>query len=208
MILLIQGRSHTPAINVIRNSQRQPIKNATNAYTRVRNSCAPSAREHSHRRGTSRSICLNNIQRPTTSVRTAPSISPLESTLEAHLQKDHSKDLTANKHRICVRKKARKVMLEKDRAESRKIATDQSDGTMKYDPALQYGCIVCRKRFHDYANMCRHRRLAHDREPASQNMPWLKFDEGLFNDGDDLSDTDSQLNGENRMPYRHTLQRY
>ena len=120
----------------------------------------------------------------------------LESTLEAHLQKDHTKDLTANKHRICVRKKARKVMLEKDRAESRKIATDQSDGTVKYDPALQYGCIVCRKRFHDYANMCRHRRLAHDREPASQNMPWLKFDEGLFNDGDDLSDTDSQLNGE------------
>ena len=28
---------------------------------------------------------------------------------------------------------------------------------------FHFACTVCRKRFHDYANMCRHRRLAHHR---------------------------------------------
>ena len=47
---------------------------------------------------------------------------------------------------------------ESDRAESMRIAAARPS-----DLGFHFACTVCRKRFHDYANMCRHRRLAHHR---------------------------------------------
>ncbi len=48
-----------------------------------------------------------------------------------------------------------RVDLEKDREESMRLA--------ECKPGYKFACTVCRKRFHDYPNMCRHRRLAHQR---------------------------------------------
>ena len=45
--------------------------------------------------------------------------------------------------------------MEKDREESMRLA--------ECKPGCKFACTVCKKRFHDYANMCRHRRLAHQR---------------------------------------------
>ncbi len=45
--------------------------------------------------------------------------------------------------------------MEKDREESMRLAESK--------PGYKFACTVCKKRFHDYANMCRHRRLAHQR---------------------------------------------
>ena len=45
--------------------------------------------------------------------------------------------------------------MEKDREESMRLA--------ECKPGYKFACTVCKKRFHDYANMCRHRRLAHQR---------------------------------------------
>lgn len=116
-----------------------------------------------------------------------------ESVLAGHLQKVHSKDIEANHQKICARKKAHKVSLEKDRAESRRLASDHS----KSDPSLQFACTICRKRFRDYSNMCRHRRLAHEREAASLELRWGNSEEGTLADGDGyFSDTDSQQDGE------------
>ena len=48
-----------------------------------------------------------------------------------------------------------RVDMEKDREESMRLA--------ECKPGYKFACTVCKKRFHDYANMCRHRRLAHQR---------------------------------------------
>lgn len=115
-----------------------------------------------------------------------------ETILASHLHKAHSKDIEANHQKICARKKARKVSLEKDRAESRRLASDQAESHSKCDPSLQFACTVCRKRFRDYSNMCRHRRLAHEREANNLESQWGNSDEGAFNDGDEyFSDSDS-----------------
>lgn len=115
-----------------------------------------------------------------------------ETVLASHLSKAHSKDIEANHLKICARKKARKVSLEKDRAESRRLASDQAESHSKSDPSLQFACTICRKRFRDYSNMCRHRRLAHEREASNLESQWGNSDEGAFNDGDEyFSDSDS-----------------
>lgn len=115
-----------------------------------------------------------------------------ETILANHLHKAHNKDIESNHLKICARKKARKVSLEKDRAESRRLASDQAESHSKCDPSLQFACTICRKRFRDYSNMCRHRRLAHEREASNLESQWGNSDEGAFNDGDEyFSDSDS-----------------
>lgn len=122
-----------------------------------------------------------------------------ESILASHLQKVHSKDVGANHEKICARRKAHKVSLERDRAESRRLASSQAEGhrSESSDPSLQFACTVCRKRFRDYSNMCRHRRLAHEREASQLESQWGHLDDGILNDGGGcFSDTDSQPDGD------------
>jgi len=54
-----------------------------------------------------------------------------------------------------ARRDARCAALEADRAESRRL------GAAAATVPDQFACTVCCKNFADYANMCRHRRLAH-----------------------------------------------
>ena len=51
--------------------------------------------------------------------------------------------------------------LESDRAESMRLAIQR--GLTQSKPQFRFACTVCKKKFLDYANMCRHRRLAHQR---------------------------------------------
>lgn len=53
--------------------------------------------------------------------------------------------------------------MEQDMAESMRLAEQR--------PGFKYACTVCKKRFHDYANMCRHRRLAHQRHLLISKRP-------------------------------------
>ena len=57
------------------------------------------------------------------------------------------------------------VNAETDRKESMRIAAAKPS-----DLGFLFACTVCRKRFQDYANMCRHRRLAHQRSPGGLSL--------------------------------------
>jgi len=57
------------------------------------------------------------------------------------------------------RRDARCAALEADRAESRRLGASVTTTTASSGD--QFACTICCKYFTDYANMCRHRRLAH-----------------------------------------------
>ena len=60
------------------------------------------------------------------------------------------------------RRDARCAALEADRAESRRLGASGSAATATAAVVSdQFACTICCKNFTDYANMCRHRRLAH-----------------------------------------------
>lgn len=78
--------------------------------------------------------------------------------LSVHLRRAHpGADLDANRRHAGARRDARCAALEADRAESRRLGAAAS-ATSAGD---QFACTICCKNFADYANMCRHRRLAH-----------------------------------------------
>ena len=78
--------------------------------------------------------------------------------LSVHLRRAHpGADLDANRRHAGDRRDARCAALEADRAESRRLGAAASAATA----ADQFACTICCKNFADYANMCRHRRLAH-----------------------------------------------
>jgi KRAB domain-containing zinc finger protein len=54
------------------------------------------------------------------------------------------------------------VDTESDKAESMRLAYQRSATCSK--PSMKYACTVCRKQFHDYSNMCRHRSMAHHQQ--------------------------------------------
>ena len=65
--------------------------------------------------------------------------------------------------------------MEKDREESMRLA--------ECKPGFKFACTVCKKRFHDYANMCRHRRLAHQRHLLSSKKPKMCDNKDAPSDG-------------------------
>lgn len=67
-------------------------------------------------------------------------------------------DLDTNRRHAGKRRDARCAALEADRAESRRLGGAATTATTT---AHQFACTICCKHFADYANMCRHRRLAH-----------------------------------------------
>ncbi len=71
------------------------------------------------------------------------------------LQESHSKSLETNSSDLSIKKEALRFDTELDMMESIRIAAH------KKVPGPKFACTVCRKRFHEYSNMCRHRRLAH-----------------------------------------------
>ena len=78
-----------------------------------------------------------------------------ESALVDHLQGDHDgEDISSNSRQLEARREATTVNLETDRVKSMQLASTLD---------AKYACTICCKQFHDYANMCRHRRLAHHR---------------------------------------------
>jgi len=78
--------------------------------------------------------------------------------LSVHLRRAHpGADLDANRRHEGARRDARCAALEADRAESRRLGAAASAAAA----GDQFACTVCCKNFADYANMCRHRRLAH-----------------------------------------------
>ena len=78
--------------------------------------------------------------------------------LSMHLRRAHpGADLDANRRHAGARRDARCAALEADRAESRRLGAAASAAAA----ADQFACTICCKNFTDYANMCRHRRLAH-----------------------------------------------
>lgn len=94
--------------------------------------------------------------------------------LSVHLRRAHpGADLDANRRRAGARRDARCAALEADRAESRRLgaaaaAAANVAATTAAAPTAaapgagdQFACTICCKNFADYANMCRHRRLAH-----------------------------------------------
>ena len=100
------------------------------------------------------------------------------------------------------------MLLERDRAESRRLALEEMQN--KNRPNAQnvtapeeetYACTACRKVFQNYSNMCRHRRLAHYRDGTEQ--PWNKleemFDESYFDDENNLKE-DEVPNGGTGKP--------
>ena len=74
--------------------------------------------------------------------------------LEEHLG-SHGNDVRQNWKAVSMQRGTHRANLELDRAESMKLATVKS--------GAKFACTICRKLFDDYANMCRHRRLAHQR---------------------------------------------
>jgi len=70
-------------------------------------------------------------------------------------------DLDANRRHAGARRDARCAALEADRAESRRLGATAAAVATAATPGDQFACTVCCKNFTDYANMCRHRRLAH-----------------------------------------------
>ena len=68
----------------------------------------------------------------------------------------HNESIESNEAERHRRRDAFKVDMEQDRIESMKLAEQKTQG-------IKFACTVCKKRFLDYANMCRHRRLAHQR---------------------------------------------
>jgi len=88
-----------------------------------------------------------------------------DSQLSVHLRRVHpGVDLDANRRQAGIQRDARSAALEADRAESRRLADVAAGGTPDAASAstvVQFACTVCNKSFADYANMCRHRRLAH-----------------------------------------------
>lgn len=89
-----------------------------------------------------------------------------DSQLSVHLRRVHPGcDLEANRRRASVQRFAKSAALEADRAESKRLAAEAVDGSVTSPAAMTttttFACTVCRKSFSDYANMCRHRRLAH-----------------------------------------------
>lgn len=78
--------------------------------------------------------------------------------LSVHLRRAHpGSDLDANRRHAGNRRDARCAALEADRAESRRLGAAGSAASA----GDQFACTICCKNFADYANMCRHRRLAH-----------------------------------------------
>lgn len=78
--------------------------------------------------------------------------------LSVHLRRTHpGADLDANRRHEGTRRDARCAALQADRAESRRLGAAASAAST----GDQFACTVCCKNFADYANMCRHRRLAH-----------------------------------------------
>ena len=81
-----------------------------------------------------------------------------DSQLSVHLRRAHpGADLDANRRHAGARRDARCAALEADRAESRRLGATAAAATV----SDQFACTICCKNFADYANMCRHRRLAH-----------------------------------------------
>ena len=80
--------------------------------------------------------------------------------LEQHLEASDHKEHKKSGHEQLQKKKGKKVD-KKDKAESMRIAAEAGQ------PAM-YGCTECGKLFEDYSNMCRHRKLSHQR---SQIIP-------------------------------------
>ena len=81
-----------------------------------------------------------------------------DSQLSVHLRRAHpGADLDSNRRHAGARRDARCAALEADRAESRRLGAAAS----AVNTGDQFACTVCSKNFADYANMCRHRRLAH-----------------------------------------------
>ena len=68
----------------------------------------------------------------------------------------HDETLRSNEAEGNRRRDAFRVDMEMDRIESMRLAEQKT-------PGFKFACTVCKKHFHDYANMCRHRRLAHQR---------------------------------------------
>ena len=74
--------------------------------------------------------------------------------LEEHLG-SHGNGVRQNWKAVSMQRGTHRANLELDRAESMKLATVKT--------GAKFACTICRKLFDDYANMCRHRRLAHQR---------------------------------------------
>ena len=87
--------------------------------------------------------------------------------LSVHLRRAHpGADLDANRRHAGARRDARCAALEADRAESRRLGATATPGSTTVGGSgggggEQFACTICCKNFADYANMCRHRRLAH-----------------------------------------------
>ena len=82
--------------------------------------------------------------------------------LVQHLEAQHNKRLFDNKTEL-TNKSDRIEAIDPvlDRAESMRLASKHSKA--RTDDAFKYACTVCKKRYVDYTDMCRHRRLAHMR---------------------------------------------
>ena len=78
--------------------------------------------------------------------------------LDAHLQVSHEQTANTNMLESMRRKHAFHVDPESDRRESIRLAANKSPGLQKF------ACTVCKKWFDDYPNMCRHRKLAHQKQ--------------------------------------------
>lgn len=103
--------------------------------------------------------------------------------LVEHLDLVHpGEDFTTNNKELSMKSQVFKVDSKKDRAESMRIALAK--------PGHRFACTICKKRFHDYANMCRHRRLAHQRQVLLSRRlvrtPEITMETlyGSFTDGD------------------------
>ena len=85
--------------------------------------------------------------------------------LESHLAQLHHQDRQGNERELQARGGGDfKVDPLKDRKESMRIASHMKATSLSpVKPGFKFACTVCKKRFHSYANMCRHRRLAHHR---------------------------------------------
>ena len=77
-----------------------------------------------------------------------------ERSLAGHLN-EHDESIDSNQIEGIRKKQSFHHNIDKDRAESIRLGDLQ--------PGLKFACTICKKKFQDYANMCRHRRLAHQR---------------------------------------------
>ena len=75
----------------------------------------------------------------------------------------HNETEETNEHLKNAREECTQVDLNKDREESMKLAQQKA--------GFKFACTICKKRFHSYANMCRHRRLAHQRHLLGLGKP-------------------------------------